>query len=318
MNKLISCIIPMYNAKETIELCIQSVIKQTYTSLEIIVVDDGSTDQCAELVKNIAKRENRVVLIQSKNQGVSAARNLGLRHASGDYIFFLDSDDSLPHNTIEILMKDIITFNAEIAIGKDVSYSKQGKIHSPVFSNEVSVWQNEDAIVACLKDYPYTWNVCGKLFSKKIVEGLSFCEGRNIGEDSWFFFECCLKNPTVSYRDECVYNVYMSHNSATRSSMSTKKINDILFFADQKLEVIEKELPKYIDLAINIKLNACLVILNKIRGVREFANERKALIKFVRKNKKFFDSEYSKNKTIFQAVIWRYFWLYSLVKGIRS
>ena len=102
MNKIISVIIPVYNVENYIEKCLNSIVNQTYNNLEIIIIDDGSTDNSIAIAEKIAENDKRIRIISQVNQGVSSARNLGLDNASGEYILFIDSDDWLDLETCKI------------------------------------------------------------------------------------------------------------------------------------------------------------------------------------------------------------------------
>ena len=119
---LVSVIIPVYNAQSTIELAINSVLKQTYPALEIIAVDDGSTDQTLVLLDRIAKETSRLKVITQRNAGVSAARNAALSQCHGKYIRFVDADDTLPEQALEKMVSRIEKDQTELAIGGYTEY----------------------------------------------------------------------------------------------------------------------------------------------------------------------------------------------------
>ena len=113
---MISIIIPLYNAENTIQNCIDSVLQQTYHNIEVILVNDGATDNSQHICEECAQNDNRIKIIQQKNSGVSSARNNGMEYATGEYIMFLDSDDTLAPNACELLYNTIIEKNADCII----------------------------------------------------------------------------------------------------------------------------------------------------------------------------------------------------------
>ena len=115
-NNLISIIVPIYNSENYIKKCLDSILAQTYSNLEVILIDDGSTDNSYNICKDYQKKDNRIVLLQQKNAGVSRARNHGLEVAKGEYIGFVDSDDYIEPEMYEILLNSIIESNSKIAI----------------------------------------------------------------------------------------------------------------------------------------------------------------------------------------------------------
>ncbi|MEY8735983.1 glycosyltransferase family 2 protein [Lactobacillus sp. AN1001] len=113
-DELVSIIIPVYNVQKYVELCIKSCINQTYENIEIILVDDGSTDSSGKICDEYSKRDNRISVIHTTNRGQGSARNIGLNKCTGDFITFLDADDVLNENFIQILQKLLINYNADI------------------------------------------------------------------------------------------------------------------------------------------------------------------------------------------------------------
>ena len=118
---VISVIIPVYNAEKYISYCVDSVLKQSYKELELILVDDGSTDSSPELCDNYAERDNRVHVVHKRNGGVSQARNVGIEHATGEYIMFVDNDDILSHNALKTYASMVTKYGVDIIQGKIVS-----------------------------------------------------------------------------------------------------------------------------------------------------------------------------------------------------
>lgn len=116
MEELISVIVPVYNVEKYVEKCVESIINQTYKNIEIILVDDGSTDNSGKIIDNISLKDNRIKVIHKENGGLSDARNAGLDICNGKYIGFVDSDDSIHKKMYEILYKNIKEYSANISI----------------------------------------------------------------------------------------------------------------------------------------------------------------------------------------------------------
>lgn len=184
-SSLISIIIPIYKVEPFIRQCIDNVINQTYKNLEIILVDDGSPDNCPQICDDYAKQDNRIVVIHQNNQGLSAARNTGLDICKGEYIYFLDSDDFIRKNAIENLM-DVLTNNPDCAIaisyctayenGKERIYRQDWVFDKPRF-----IESEEFAYRLVLeKSNHAAW---AKLYKKVIFEKLRFQTGKK-NEDS--------------------------------------------------------------------------------------------------------------------------------------
>ena len=129
MNK-VSIIIPVYNVEKEVKSCLESAINQTYENLEILVVNDGSTDDSKEICLSLAKQDKRIIYFEKPNGGLSDARNFGLERASGDYIFFLDSDDTIEKDCIETLCSLIEENQSDIAVGQFNIVYDTGKVES--------------------------------------------------------------------------------------------------------------------------------------------------------------------------------------------
>lgn len=310
-KEMISCIIPMYNAEPYIERCIQSVLNQTYKNVEIVVVDDGSKDSSLELVKKLLPSHN-IKLVEKTNGGVSSARNAGIFEATGEYIFFLDSDDFLPTNSFEILIDVIKQYSSDLVIGRDICFNEGDSIPEDTYCGTVSLWEGDTTLVNTLKDFPNTWNVCGKLFKKSIIKGLSFVEGKGIGEDSYFFFQCALRKPKTVYLEKSVYYVSLRGGSATRSPISPKKMDDIIFFINCKKNDIHELFEQYRPLVNNLEIKAHLVILHMLLRTDEYSQYEKKSVKIVRENRKYYISGQS-NDRLYYAVVYRYYWIYKKI-----
>ncbi|MCC8073748.1 MAG: glycosyltransferase [Clostridiales bacterium] len=205
-NNKISIIIPAYNSAKFIENTINSVLQQTYKNFEIIVVNDGSSDNTLEVLENLRNRDNRIIIISQKNSGVSAARNTGLLNATGEFITFVDSDDSLPKNALETLvdkMKDDVDF--VIGSHNEVKLTKKPHLETPSQYNKKTIKDNFREFDRVI------WWPWGKLFRKSIIEknNLSYDTSISYGEDHIFnlLYSKYINNKIV-VTDKIVYNYY--------------------------------------------------------------------------------------------------------------
>lgn len=311
VNEMISCIVPMYNAEPYIERCIRSVLDQSYKNVEVIVVDDGSEDASLEFVKKLRLPRN-VKLVEKSNGGVSSARNAGIREAAGAYIFFLDSDDFLPTDSFETLIGAMKQYSADLVIGRDLCFHEGAPTPEDTYRGTVSLWDNDATLINTLKDFPNTWNVCGKLFKRSIIGSLSFVDGKCIGEDSYFFFQCALKKPKTVYLEKNVYYVSLRNGSATRSPVSPKKLDDIIYFSDRKKNDIQEQFTQFLPLFHNLEIKAHLVILHMLLKTDAYPEYEKKSIETIKKNKKNYISGQS-NDRLYNAVVHHYYRIY---KGI--
>ena len=124
MDDKITVIVPVYNVESYLRKCLDSIIAQTYKNIEIVVVNDGSTDASGEICKEFSEMDHRIIYIEQENAGISAARNTGLNNMSGNYVTFVDSDDWIESNYVETLYKKITEYQADIAVGNYYSFNE--------------------------------------------------------------------------------------------------------------------------------------------------------------------------------------------------
>ena len=220
----ISVIVPIYNQEKYLDECIQSIIDQTYKNLEIILVDDGSTDNSLEICKKYEKIDKRIKLIHKENGGLSSARNCGLDSASGKYVMFCDSDDYFVPRSCEILLNLIKSKNANYAIGNYINCTEEGVLwEKPTFDQDIY----HDFKVS-IKDYDKSFyimssSVCNKIFSIDFIKKhkLRFVEGVP-AEDAIFTTFCFIKSKYTYYTSEIMY-IYRQRNGTSISTNNTLK-----------------------------------------------------------------------------------------------
>ena len=229
-NEKISIIIPVYNAEKNIKRCLKSVINQTYKNIEIIVVNDGSTDKTAKYVEEFKKDDNRIQLINKKNEGVSVARNFGIKVSKGSYINFVDSDDWLELNAIETLYKEIKENNVDLVRGNYYRNYDENKFIIP--ENNIAKYQNKllsepEAIQEFIQELylekipSYVWLL---LIKREIVfEKIFFKKGISMMEDTIFLMEVLCNCKKVYISDKKIYHYFCNEDSACKSSAHFKR-----------------------------------------------------------------------------------------------
>lgn len=250
---LISIIIPMYNAEKNIKKCIMSILRSTYKKIEILVVDDGSTDQSVNIVKKID--DDRIRIIEKKNGGPSSARNKGISESKGKYIMFIDSDDYIEDNVIENLYYNVIKSkeNELISIKRNDVYGNRS-----IYIECNNEYKTESFIKNILND-KLLGVIWGFIFEKNKIDGISFDTKTFFMEDTAFLFEYIIKNNinTIRYlkKENGLYCYVQNLNSITNSkknplkkieniSYSLKKIENILK-QDFKEEINERKIDLY-------------------------------------------------------------------------
>lgn len=228
MNPLISVIIPVYNVEAYLARCLDSVIGNTYRNLEIICVDDGSTDNSLEILRRYEASDPRIVVISQKNSGVSSARNAALDSMHGEFVSFLDSDDWLHPQAFELLAMAQLQSSADVVIGRHSSVREfHPQTQAPVvFSNEKCM---EKSALDVFKNHhlgSYCW---GRIIRAKSVGPLRFHEDFSYSEDTLFNLELNEQCPDLKYcvLDCPVYYYFIRDDSVTREIGIDKRMDFI-------------------------------------------------------------------------------------------
>ena len=222
MTEKITVIVPVYNVENYLDKCLDSVIKQTYKNIEIIVVNDGSTDNSGEICQEYAQKDNRIVYIEKENGGLSDARNAGLDQMTGSYVTFVDSDDWIEQDYVETLYQKITEYQADIAIGNYYSFDEErsvflfhilGDSYYEKAHDNVSIFENlyenqEMRSFALIS----AW---GKLYKARLFEQLRFDIGK-LGEDGYLNQKVYLLSEKVIYLNKGLYAYRIRKGSLSR------------------------------------------------------------------------------------------------------
>lgn len=265
---IVSIIIPVYNAKKYLSNTLDSVVKQTYKNLEIILVNDGSTDNSKDICESYAKIDKRIKVINKENGGVSSARNYGLALAKGEYISFVDSDDFLFEDMIETLVNDIQNTNAEIAVCGywHVTEEEYRNIINRIKTEELTkleVLYNPINYFYSKTLMPFMWN---KIFDRRLIEKIRFDETINYGEDYLFCALAYMKANKACYRTDKKY-FYIKRNDGL--SMSEGSVEFWCGYARSKRILYDKfvEINAGEDLLKGIWKEYCVAIIAIYRYV---------------------------------------------------
>ena len=316
MNSVVSIIIPAYNAEKYLAECLDSVLNQSYKCLEIIVVNDGSIDGTREILDAYASEYNSIRAIHTENRGVSCARNTGLNEASGDYVMFLDSDDFIALNAVEILMKDISENDADVASGTMSAGVGCGACQ--INDGTFEVWQGSEALKQSLLDNPFTYSSCAKLYKREFLDGVRFAEGRKIHEDSYFVFSVFLKEPKVVIREAAIYNYRPNPNSASHADFSEKYF-DILYFANLKYDTVKERYPELIKYSENMLVKSNIAMLQCFLKAdsKQYRKDIKSCIRTVKRYAGSFVPTYPGDKKRFMIVRYNLFGVYKILFRIK-
>lgn len=294
---LISVIIPVYNVEQYLSQCLESVINQTYSKLEIICVDDASTDASLEILNQFAEDDHRVQVIEKKNEGVSQARNVGLQAATGQYIMFVDADDWIEQDTCKKALEAMNGNKADIVMWSYVS--EYGKSNSPktIFPDNC-VFERQEMLARLHRRFigivgeelthpELADSICpvwGKLYKRSLIvqSGAAFIDLVEIGtyEDGMFNLETFFYASKVVYLNQCLYH-YRRNNTTSATSVYRETLFEMWQNLYLKMEqyIREKNLPEIYHEALQnrIALGVLGLTFNVSSAQKNFAEKRREL-----------------------------------------
>ena len=225
MNDLISIIVPIYKVEQYLERCVDSIINQTYQNLQIILVDDGSPDNCGLICDRYAENDSRITVIHKPNGGLSDARNCGLDKAIGDYIFFIDADDWIPIDALENLFMRFSMYCVDIVAGSSVDVvDNNGKCEHKRYSVSLGTEQLLDKHEAMKDNLMYGWAAWNKLYRSELFKDIRFPKGI-INEDEAILTHVIDKCTMIAKVGIPTYYYYLRENSITTSDFSERKMD---------------------------------------------------------------------------------------------
>lgn len=252
MEELISVIIPVYNVEEYLSACLESVTGQTYKNLEIIVIDDGSTDKSGIICDEYCSRDNRIKVIHKKNGGLSDARNSGLKAAKGQYIGFVDSDDWIAPEMYEVLYRSCKAHGADISFAryKDVAMdASQDDVIDDSHESKKDSWQAVtseqylESILTGKGEIASNWSVCVRLYKADVMKVLRFEKGK-------CFEDVLYSTKVIMNTSKCIYvnrNLYYYRcrttsitNTSVRSKFDRKIVTDLMDQENKAIDYLDK------------------------------------------------------------------------------
>ena len=236
-NQLISVVVPVYNPGKHLRKCLDSLVNQTYQNLQIILIDDGSTDGSSIICDEYAEKDDRILCVHQQNKGVSKARNVGIELSKGDYIHFPDSDDYIELDTYEYLMGLIKEYDCQaVSFEYFINYNdKEVQHHSD--SSHYGLFEKKDAQRLSLTGIPFA---CNKLFNKKLItgnanlSGIKFREDILRGEDSLFTRQVINRTELMYFDQRPLYHYVQSEESAVRGKFRKTQLSALKLYEAYK------------------------------------------------------------------------------------
>lgn len=284
MEEKISIIVPIYKVEKYLSKCIDSIVCQTYSNLEIILVDDGSPDACGKICDHYAKRDKRIHVIHKKNEGVACARNEGIKYASGNYISFIDSDDWIAEDAYEKLYRGLMEYDADCAVGGCVTViDKEGTlIPQKTQILPVEYRSATEAMKHVLLSGSAVWN---RLFKRNIFQDIRFPCGR-VNDDEVAVLHAYAKCNNIVFLNQDTYYYRIRKDSITTSRFSIRNM-DCYYNSIDNLAFIKQEMPELTEPAEYKFIKAmlyCYVNLRKMKQNSDIREIQKELHRSIKQN----------------------------------
>ena len=312
-HSLVSVIVPVYNVEKYLQRCIDSIVNQSYKNLEIIIVDDGSTDSSGKLCDEISKTDKRIKVIHQQNQGLGAARNSGLKIATGEFISFIDSDDWVEPEMIAAMVRFAHQESLDVV---ECAIIRSTDLEDTSIENiNFVIESREQALERIIKDAKFS--VWRRVYTSKILKGMSFMENK-IYEDVPFTTDVLNKVDQIGYIDYPFYIYFVEGTSIIRSKYNLKKLNsiDAVLYAKKNTKNYNDKTLAYVNkLVLNfLQLNYTSLFIHSELD-QELIHRKKI--------KKLIEKEIPRKFWTFQAfLIWllpiRVYSIYMKIKSLKS
>lgn len=282
-NAVVSVLIPVYNTEKFLPKCLDSVLSQTYSDLQIVLIDDGSKDASWGICQEYASRDSRIEAWHQENKGVAETRDNLLKKAKGDYVLFVDSDDWMELDMVEYLVSLAKKTGAEMVICDKVINDTKPSEKKP----EITILSQEEAVRDFIHHDYFVGALWNKLLKRSVVEGLSFHKDIWYGEDALFTWDILQRVRKVVVSDKQLYHFYMNENSISHQTFGYKKLTGHKAWAILSQEVEEKW-PHYTNLVHGIYARSDVHLLQAAAQSGYVKDDHiKALQQNVRRNYKF-------------------------------
>ncbi len=283
-NKLISVIVPVYNVKPYLGRCINALIEQEYSEIEIILIDDGSSDGSGEICDKYSVKDSRIKVIHKENGGLSDARNIGIEVAKGDIFTFVDSDDWVSDDYLSIMYENMKRYDSDISGCRFQYVSDSERIDSRKVKEDVRLWDSQDALRAMLQQDGYTTSACGQLYSRELFDGIRFPIGKYY-EDFATVYKLIHKARRIVHSGDRLYYYYKR-----RGSIQNEKYNDKHFiefvFAKEVFEFIKVTYPEIIYAARERLVGICFHLILMMDKNQRKNSDEKELFDTIRDNRR--------------------------------
>lgn len=290
MTPLISIIVPIYNTAKYLNKCVDSLINQLYKNIEIILINDGSTDDSGKVCDEFAKHHNNIKVIHSKNLGVSNARNTGIENSTGEYICFVDSDDYVSNRYITDMLNIAQQEDADITTCNQYKIWNDGKkielFKNNTYLNEYFMLSGIETLADMLYGKTCYATCCCKLYKKEIFDTIRF-PSITMGEDSYTMYHCFLKAKKVAHLRAPNY-FYLQHIESTMHNTNYDKFYDYIKLSDNFIEIVNNNYPELFLPAVNRLIENNFWVYMKMRNnPKKYKTQLEHIIFNIKKYRKY-------------------------------
>lgn len=284
-NDLISIVIPVYNVEKYIDDCLISVLNQSYSNIEIILVNDGSTDRSGQICDKYLEQDKRIKVIHKKNGGLSDARNVGIENSIGKYITFIDSDDIVTDDFIYYLYNLIVKYKVDMSVCAYSVVTKDGKHLNTGIGYTERKMNRIETLDNMLCENGFTVSSCAKMYLLKLFDDIEFPIGK-LCEDNATTYKLIEKCDYIAYGNESKYLYYKRDNSIMTSNFNLRKLDLLELVDDMAIDLMKY--PELKDAVLKKRISSRFSILRQI-VFSDYYNSSitDEVVNFLLKNKKF-------------------------------
>lgn len=280
---MVSIVVPVYNVEKYLKYCVESLINQDYADLEIILVDDGSTDSSADICDEYANRNTKVQVLHKLNGGLSDARNYGMKYATGKWITFVDGDDMLCPNFVSAMVTFAEKNVLDIAVC-DYFQLPERELENPYqikCSEKEYIWEGHAGTKVLLYQKKFTTSAWAKLYKLSLFSEILFPVGK-LHEDVGTMYKVFELAERVGYIDKKMYYYLQRNRSITHSDFSAKKM-DYIFLTQEMMDYFTNNNPKLLPAAISRHFSACFQVILMCPSDEKWQREFNVLMKEIEK-----------------------------------
>lgn len=271
----ISIVVPIYKVELYIKKCIENLIRQTYKNIEIILVDDGSPDNCGKICDEYAKKDTRITVIHKTNGGLSDARNAGIHIATGEYVMLVDSDDFIELNSCEELVKIINKTQADIIAFKKANIFEDGKEQRTEDTEKYKEYTNSEAYVELIYGRNFEITAWSRIYKKNILKKIPFPVGV-LSEDFAIAHKLFMSSNKIVFYDKTLYNYFIRNNSIM-GNISRNHAIDLYNITNEVFKFQKKNFKEHILKIKTVHYNNLMKISYFLKNMKQDRETKKIL-----------------------------------------